>query len=385
MRLHSLQLSQFRAHGATTITPTDGVNLLVGPNGAGKTNLLEAIGYLCLGKSFLTSSDLHAVQRGCDHFSIKGTFAAEGRPDLSLRLVFVPGEGKRAFVNGAPLDRLAGLIGRVPIVVLSPADYDLTAGGPSERRRFLDTVLSQSYPVYLDDLVKYRRALRQRNALLQDLRRNRTGSISALDAWDEEIAVLGGRLMERRAAFLERFITSVEEAYRLLGTPGGRPGLTYAPSADHEEGTGADSLRQALGRSRRRGIELGRTLVGPHLDEVVFQLDGFDLRPYASQGQHRTFALAVRIAEAIFFREHVDESPILLLDDVFGPLDSNRTDVVLRLLASQQLGQSFVTAARREPFVDIVPFDDDDHALFHVERGSVTSIDAPPLPATTVP
>lgn len=358
---------------------------MVGPNGAGKTNLLEAIGYLCLGKSFLTSSDQHAVQRGCGHFAVEGVFAAEGRPDLLLRLVFVPGEGKRAFVNGAPLDRLAGLIGRVPIVILSPADYDLTAGGPSERRRFLDTVLSQSYPVYLDDLVKYRRALRQRNALLQDLRRGRSGSVTALDAWDEEIAVLGGRLMERRVGFLEGFVSSVEEAYRLLGSPGGQPGLKYAPSAGSEEGSSAESLRHALGRSRRRSIELGRTLVGPHLDEVVFQIDGFDLRPYASQGQHRTFALAVRIAEALFFREHMDESPILLLDDVFGPLDPDRTDVVLRLLASQELGQSFVTAARREPFVGVVPFEDDDHTLFHVEQGAVAPINASPLPATSLP
>ncbi|MEM1117002.1 MAG: DNA replication/repair protein RecF [Bacteroidota bacterium] len=390
MNLLHLRLTQFRAHTASGLDAAPGVNLLVGPNGAGKTNLLEALGYLCLGKSFLASSDQHAVQRGADHFVVEGTFAGEARPEVALRLAFVPGEGKRAFANGAPLERLTSLVGRVPLVVLSPADYDLTAGGPSERRRFLDTVLSQAYPVYLDDLVKYRRALRQRNALLQQLRRSRQAPASALDAWDEEIAVLGGRLMDRRAAFLDRFSGFVAEAYDLLDSPGGHPELAYAPSArpeaaGPEAGSAEDALRQALARTRRRGVELGRTLVGPHLDEVAFRLDGFDVRPYASQGQHRTFALAVRIAEALFFRDHLDEPPILLLDDVFGPLDPDRTALVLRLLASGALGQSFISAARAEPFEGLVPFESDDHARFHVEQGAVSPLQASLLPTPSPP
>ena len=122
---------------------------------------------------------------------------------------------------------------------------------------------------------------------------------------------------------------------------------------------------------------MGRTLVGPHLDEVAFQLDGFDVRPYASQGQHRTFALAIRVAQALFLRERTDEPPLLLLDDVFGPLDAERTQVVLELLASQALGQSFITAAGAEPFEHVVPFEHDDHAAFHVEHGAVTPLSLP--------
>lgn len=383
VRLRRLSLTQFRAHGQSVIEASPGVNLLVGPNGAGKTNLLEALAYLCLGKSFLGASDTNVVQRGAAHFVVEGGFEGEMRPDLALRVAMVPGEGKRAFANGAPLDRLSALVGRVPIVILSPDDRELTAGGPSERRRLLDVTLSQAYPVYLDDLLKYRRALKQKNALLQQLRRGSAVAPGTTDAWDEELSVLGGRIVERRRSFLDGFADLLTEAHDLLGSPGAEPQLAYQPSSKEADPTDTDSLRRELARTRRHSVRLGRTLSGPHLDEVLFQLDGFDVRPYASQGQHRTFALAVRIAQALFLRQRTEESPILLLDDVFGPLDPDRTRVVLDMLAAQTLGQSFITAARLEPFQGVVPFESDDHGSFHVKQGVVTPLSTSSSPLST--
>lgn len=381
MRLRSLRLTQFRAHTETALNATPGVNLLVGSNGAGKTNVLEAMAYLCLGKSFLGASDSIVVQRGAPHFVVEGAFEGDARPDVKLRVALVPGEGKRAFSNGAPLERLSGLVGLVPLVILSPADRDLTAGGPSERRRLLDATLSQAFPVYLDDLLKYRRALKQKNALLQHLRRGNAVAPGTTDAWDEELALLGGRIIDRRRTFLSEFASLLDRAYLLLGSPGGTPTLEYQPSSgdpglrapdgSSSQPADADAMRAELARTRRNSIRLGRTLVGPHLDEVAFRIDEFDLRPYASQGQHRTFALAVRVAQALYLRDRTDEPPILLLDDVFGPLDPERTGVVLDLLASQTLGQSFITAARAEPFEGVVPFDNPSHSLFHVEQGGL--------------
>ena len=381
MRLTRLRLHAFRAHHATEVELAPGVNLFAGPNGAGKTNLLEGIHYLSLGKSFLTSTDAHVVQRGAPHFEVEGSFEGERRSSFTVKVVVVPGEGKRAFVNGSPLDRLADLVGQVPTVVISPADAELTAGGPSERRRFLDTTLSQAYPVYLDDLIKYRRALRQRNALLQSVRRGKALAPGTMDAWDEELTVLGSRIIERRASFLDGFAGRLAEAFELLNAVGEVPSLTYAPSVEGDDVS--EAFRQTIQRRSRRERDLGRTLVGPHLDEIVFQLDGFDLRPYASQGQHRTFALAIRIAQALFFRDHLDETPILMLDDVFGPLDPERADVVLSLLADQTLGQSLITAARTEPFWDPVPFEDSHHAAFHVERGTATRLSSVPTTSST--
>ena len=381
MRLRRLSLSQFRAHSDTTLDAAPGVNLLVGPNGAGKTNVLEALGFLCLGKSFLGAKDPTVVRRGTPHFTVEGAFEGDDRPDVTLRLAVVPGEGKRAFANGAPLDTISAIVGRVPVVILSPADRDLTAGGPVERRRLLDATLSQAYPAYLDDLLRYRRALRQKNALLQQRRRGKALAPGTVDAWDEELAVLGGRVVARRRSFLAEFAGLLVRAHALLGEPGGQLALDYQPSSGPDDGDDVETLRRALARTRRRSADLGRTLVGPHLDEVAFTIDGFDLRPYASQGQHRTFALAVRVAQALFFRDRHDEPPVLLLDDVFGPLDPDRSRVVLDLLVAQTLGQSFITAARAEPFDGVVPFEGPAHAAFHVTHGTVAAVDSPLSPA----
>ncbi|MDT0630177.1 DNA replication/repair protein RecF [Rubrivirga sp. S365] len=383
MHLTRLRLADFRAHAQTELHPAPGVNLIVGPNGAGKTNLLEAISYLCLGKSFLAARDAHVVRRGAAHFDVEADIEGDVRSGFHARVAVVPGEGKRAFINKAPLDRLVDLVGRTPVVILSPADHELTAGGPSERRRFLDATLSQAYPVYLDDLVRYRRALRQRNALLQQVRRGRALPPGTLDAWDEEIAVSGGRIVSRRSAFVQEFERYLADAYARLGEPGEPLTMTYVPSVAPDEGGaeesgGAeDALRRALNRTRARSRETGRTTVGPHLDEVDFRVGGHDLRAFGSHGQHRTFALAVRVGQALYLHEASDERPLLLLDDVFGPLDPDRTRLVLDLLASGDVGQSFITAASLDPFESLLSFETDAHALFHVEQGSVYSTLAP--------
>lgn len=377
MRLRSLNVRYFRSHTETHVALGSGTTLFLGPNGAGKTNLLEAIGYLCLGKSFLATSDSPVIQHDAPHMEVSGETESDRGAVSKIRLAVVPGEGKKAFVNGTPLDRLADLVGRIPFVVLSPADYDLTAGGPSSRRQMLDSTLSQAYPVYLTDLMAYRRVLKQRNALLGNLKRGASLPAGTMDAWDAETARLGSRLVARRSDFLTRFVDFVAQAHALLQEPGASPTLEYAPSVPLSSADSTDEAiavyRKALSKTDRRSRDSGRTLVGPHLDEVLFRLGGVELRPYASQGQHRTFALVIRLAQALFLREHLDEAPILLLDDVFGPLDQTRSRVLLELLVSQSIGQSIVTAARPEPFSEIAPLDLSTHAVFHVEHGAVSS------------
>lgn len=376
MHLRTLRLRHFRSHAETELVLPAGMTLLLGSNGAGKTNLVEAIAYLCFGKSVFASTDAPVIQRDAPHMEVSGKAESDRGVASSVRIAVVPGEGKRAFVNGAPLERLADLVGRIPVVILSPSDYELTAGGPSNRRQMLDATLSQAYPVYLTELMAYRRVLRQRNALLGDLKRGKSLTPGTMEAWNAETALLGARIVSRRASFLERFSRFVAQAHALLQEPGLSPSLFYAPSVPLGEAQGDDAAeiyRQALARTDRRSRDTGRTLVGPHLDDITFQLDGVDIRPYASQGQHRMFALSLRIAQALFLREHLDESPVLLLDDVFGPLDAGRSRVLLDLLISRQLGQSVVTAARPEPFLDLAPLDTEAHAMFHVEQGAALS------------
>ncbi len=375
MRLLSLRLKSFRAHAETSVDFATKINLLHGPNGAGKTNVLEAIYYLCLTKSFLTRNDAHALQRGAQFFEVDGTFQGEQRASTTVRLAYVPSEGKRLFRNGAPLVRLAEIVGELPLVILSPTDHVLTDGGPEHRRRFLNTTLSQARPVYLDDLLKYRRALKQRNALLHQIRRGGRLAPGTLNAWDEELVQLGGRIIFRRRQFMEHFAGFLAEAYRLLDAVGEEPTMEYVTVASTHDASDAESIavrfRDKLDSLRRRESEQGRTLAGPHRDEVIFRLGDFEVRPYASQGQHRTVGLAIRLATFLYLRNRLEETPLLLLDDVFGALDARRAEVVLDLLNSDAVGQSVITAARPEMLARHVQFGTGDHNAIALADGSV--------------
>ena len=378
MRLCSLRLLSFRAHAETEVAFAPGVNLIVGPNGAGKTNLLEAVHYLCLTKSFLTATDTHALRQSCPYFEVEGVFEGEQRPHLAARLVYVPDEGKRLFLNKAPLERLSDIVGQLPVVVLAPADGALTAGGPEERRRFLDNTLSQARPTYLGDLMGYRRALRQRNALLLSHRRSRSApDPAALEAWTEELVGLGARLIERRRRFINVFTGFLAEAYARIEAVGEEPSIEYQTAVslrdEPSEEQIAEAFRATLHRLARRERERGRTLAGPHRDELLFRLNTFEVRPYASQGQHRTFGLALKLAKYFYLRDRLDETPLLLLDDVFGDLDPRRADIFLRLLQSDAVGQSILTAARSEPFDTAVDFEEDTHRAIRIVNGTVVA------------
>ncbi|GIV58801.1 MAG: DNA replication and repair protein RecF [Rhodothermaceae bacterium] len=379
MILRELRLHAFRAHAETRLTFAPKVNLLVGPNGAGKTNVLEAIHYLCLTKSFIASNDGYVLRQGAPFFEVEGLFEGEQRSHLRVRLVYMPEEGKRVFVNGAPLERLAQVVGMLPVVVFSPLDQAITAGGPEERRRFLDNILSQARPVYLDHLLKYRRALRQRNVLLAEGRRRGVAPAPALLAsWDAELVTLGSRVIASRLRFMRAFAGFLEEAYARIESVAERPTITYVtldgldPEADEEEV--AEVFRARLARLARREQQRGRTLIGPHLDELIFSLNGLEVRRYASQGQHRTFGMALKLAQFFYLKDRLGETPLLLLDDIFDNLDPARTEGFLHLLQSEAIGQSLITAARSGPFDAVVPFEAAGHQMVRVAAGAVCDV-----------
>jgi DNA replication and repair protein RecF len=370
--------------------------LLYGPNGAGKTNVLEAVHYLCLSKSFLAARDRYALRQGSPYFEVEGRFEkrprekedpttgeAEARSEREARLVYVPGEGKKIFLGGAPLDRLADVVGRLPVVVFSPGDIALTAEGPSERRDFVNNILSQERPAYLDDLMKYRRARRQRNEVLRKYKkRGSSPPAHLIEPWTEELVALGGRIVWRRRQFLEAFAGFLEKAYGHVETATERPTVEYDtiadldPEAPQDEIAGA--LRDALERTRHGEEKQGRTLVGPQRDELVFRLGELEVRRYGSQGQHRTFGMALKLAQYFYLQERLEEPPLLLLDDAFGKLDASRTSAFLDLLKSEEVGQSLVTATGRAAFDANVPFGDGAHRALRVEAGEAGAQVHPP-------
>lgn len=370
MHLVSIRLQSFRAHRLTSLDFTPKVTVLHGHNGVGKTNVLEAIHYLCLSKSFLPGSEMHALRHDESYFEIEGTFAGERRSELRVRLAYVPNEGKRLEVNGAPLERLADIVGMLPVVLLAPEDYVLTAGPPEERRRFLDNTLCQSRPAYLQDLLRYRRTLRQRNALLELTRRRQPVDPAALSAWTNELARLGGRIIYRRHNFISRFSEHLENAYAPLSAVNEHPTIQYqtvfAIDDEMTEEAVIGEFEDRLFSVSSRERDKGRTLIGPHRDDLLFQLENFDVRSHASQGQHRTFALALKLATFSYLRDILNETPLLLLDDVFGILDPERSRIILDMLQSDVVGQSIITAARRDVFEGIIDFDAEENQAVEI-------------------
>lgn len=375
MILHSIRLLSFRAHEQTSVTFAPKVNLIHGPNGAGKTNILEAIHFLCLSKSFIVSQDSYVLRTGAPYFEIEGLFEGTRRPELRVRLVYMPDQGKSILINKAPAERLSQVVGMLPVVVFSPEDHALTAGGPDQRRRFVNNVLSQARPVYLDDVLKYGRALKQRNELLTQQRRRGAspGFKTQLESWNEELIALGSRVISARLRFISTFAGFLERAHQKIGELVERPTAEYvtiaAIPAEPEESDIERLFREKLHRAGRREVEIGRTLVGPHLDEIIFRLNDFEVRRYASQGQHRTFGMALKLAQYFYLQDRLDEKPILLLDDVFGSLDPGRIQSFLELLQTDDVGQTIMTATQPSPFDVLVPFDEPSHASIRVVSG----------------
>ncbi len=345
------ELDRFRNHRDSVMEWVPGVNLLSGPNGAGKTNLVDAIHYLCMSRSFVAASDQFVAMHGAGQFALSGVFGGAIRADFSLSCTWVRGEGKTFFVNGSPLDRLTDLIGRVPVVVLSPEDRALTGEGPEYRRSFIDGLISQTSAAYLADLVEYRRVLRQRNRLLMQAALQHRPPAPELDAWNDLFARSAARIVAKRNAVLDTFRRLLAEEYAFMAGVGHEPDFTYRTNASDEP---AENLaRLEAGRDRER--ERGQTLIGPHRDDLLFTLDGIELRRYGSQGQHRLFAFALKLAQRRYFTDILEDQPIFLLDDVFGDLDPGKTRTLLEMLDAQS-GQTFITAANPDPLTSVLDF-----------------------------
>lgn len=358
MEIRSLHIRGLRAHADSRYAFTDGVNLLHGPNGIGKTNILEAVHYACLGKSFLAGSDRYALRIGAESMLLDAVVHTDRRGEERIRMTYVPGQGKRILVNGGALDRLVDVVGRFPVVVLAPADHKLTEEGPDERRRFLDAMLCQASPAYLDALVAFRRVLKQRNELLS---RKRGIDRGVMTSYDQALVKHGARLVKRRFDFVDAFSSHLESAYALMAETAERPTIAYRTFLDRLKGQSEEEIRdrylEALLRRFREEQDRGLTLLGPHRDDLTFRLDKMLVRRYASQGQHRTFVMGLKLAQYYYLAERLDERPLLLLDDVFDTLDPQRMATIADLLSGDAVAQSLVTAARSDVFSDVLQFD----------------------------
>ncbi|MCP3994891.1 MAG: DNA replication/repair protein RecF [bacterium] len=351
MHLEWIELDRFRSYERLRFEPEPGINVLIGRNGAGKTNILEAVGYLSLQKSFRRTPDAALVKAGEESAVIRGGFDdGAGSFDIAVE---IPTAGRRqVLVNGKRPSRLSDVAITAPIVAFLPDDLDLVKRGPTLRREYLDDLGGQLVPTVGADQREYEKTLRQRNSLLRQEGRN--ADPMTLDVWDVRVAESGGRVLANRIRLLGRLRDRLTAAYR---TVGGEKEETLLPSygsswidvgeiadgvdPDFEEY--ASALLRALEERRARDMEMRSTSAGPHRDDPGFRLDGRDVRVQASQGEQRSVALSLRIAAYQLLDLRHGRPPILLLDDVFSELDPGRADGVTELLPR---GQVFVTSAR---------------------------------------
>ncbi len=348
MRLSRLSLRHFRNLGVQELEfPPEGV-AVVGPNAHGKTNLLEAIYYLETFRSFRAARDEQLTAFGQPIFRLVGRFAGEKEPVEVSAAFQRAGPRKKVTVDGREPDRLGGALGRTAAVVFAPSDVKVVAGGPAERRRFLDIVLSLASPGYLNALQRYRIVLAQRNAALKA-----RGDRATVAAWDDPLVSLGAVVTRARRDWVAGSEATFRDFYREI-SGGGLARISYRPSvadaADPEAADLADRFARALARSRGRERRLASTVVGPHRDEMGISLAAdsrdLDLRTYGSRGQQRTGALSLRLTEAATVREARGKTPILLLDDVFSELDEGRSRRILELIEENLRHQVILTAPR---------------------------------------
>lgn len=343
MRLERLELTDFRNYAALRLDPRPGLNLVLGANAQGKSNLLEALGLLALARSPRAARDGDLVRWGADEAVVRGEASRSAREPLSLSVTLRRDGAKSLKVNGIARRRLADGVGELNAVCFAPRDLELVRGAPGDRREFLNTCFGQIDPGYLAALGGYRRLLRQRNSLLKGALHRRLDEHLLL-ALDDGLAEHAAHVMRVRAERILQLAAAAAEAHARLSAAHERLEVCYAPNiVSNGGGDLVETVRERLIAKRGEELRRGLTLVGPHRDDLTLTLDGAEARSFASQGQQRTAALALKVAELQLIAQTIGESPLLLLDDVLSELDATRQAQVLAL--TNEAEQVFVTCA----------------------------------------
>ena len=366
MHLKNLFLLNFRNYQETKIIFHNGINVIYGENGSGKTNILEAIYFLALTKSFRTNSERHLVFNNQDMFRIKGEFENTQGRVIDCSIAYALTEGKRLVVNSQKFLKFSDYIGEVPTVLLEPSDLTLSQGSPYQRRRFIDLLLCQSHKLYLHHLMQYNRSLKQRNQILQSEKFDQ----QILYSWEENLIKNGMEIIKKRRETIEYLSETVKNYYTLLSNKDDKIKIVYQSNVEEKNNQTLESAyRQQFDMNRASEIEAGHTKVGPHRDELLFLLKGKPMRIHSSQGEHKTFVIALKLAEFFYLQKHRSETPILLFDDIFGELDANRIQLMLNQLSD--FGQVFVTTTSKNFFNKVEEFSKPVQ-YFNVQNGEVT-------------
>lgn len=343
MILNKLKLNYFRNYEHGLFEFGDNLNIILGDNGTGKTSLLEAVHYLSLTKSFRTHNNSDVVQNGNDYFQLFGTFNNLKNKELIVNLNYSKTDGKKLFLNQTELKKKTEIIGKIPVIILSPNNQKITEGGPALRRNFIDRILSQINSEYLFVLIEFKKRMYQRNLLLlqykEKVRKNYDHYIETIDDFLVEHAF---QIQKMRLRFIDEFNPVFENIFSSLSHTEKNVKMKLIPNISAEPENFKDEFKDKLVSKFDRDIKYGRTGSGPQLDQVLFVFENRDIRFTGSQGEHKIFLVSLKLAEGLFIEKNINEKVIFLLDDLFALLDKKHCMNIISRIGSGN--QTFITA-----------------------------------------
>jgi len=365
MYLQKLSITNFKNYEEAILPFSDKINCFIGDNGAGKTNLLDAIYYLSFCKSYFNAVDTQNIRHHESFFSIHGTYMKNGdRPDV-ISCIQKTDQRKLFKFNQKENERLADHIGLFPLVMVSPYDRDLINEGSDIRRRYLDGVIAQFDKTYLDNLINYNKALAQRNALLKHFSDTRSFNPDKLEIWDRQLIDYGHKIYEKRTYFLKDFIPIFRHYFGFISEGKEEVAIQYVSQLSER------NLGQLLAVSVEKDRAARFTTQGIHKDDLELMISGYPLKKFGSQGQQKSFVVAIKLAQFDYTRDIKGFKPILLFDDIFDKLDENRVHQIIRLVSENSFGQVFITDTQRSRIEKLFEEVDINHRIFEIREGKV--------------
>ena len=359
MILEKLSLINYKNIQTATLELSPKINCLIGQNGVGKTNVLDAIYFLSFCHSASNPTDSQVIRHGADFLVAEGSYS----DDLTIYCGMKRGTKKHFKRNKKEYKRLSEHIGLIPLVMVSPSDTLLIEGGSEERRRLMDLVISQYDRGYIESMNRYNKALLQRNTMLKQ---EEEPDVEVLSLWEEQMALEGERIYQRRDAFVKELVPIFQHYYEQISGNKEQVAIEYVSHCQR------GPLLEVIQRDRAKDRIMGYSLHGVHRDDLVFSLGEHPLKREGSQGQHKTFVISLKLAQFDFLkRTNNQTTPLLLLDDIFDKLDAERVEQIVRLVAGDDFGQIFITDTNREHLDSILSRSSHDYKIFHVENGEI--------------
>ncbi len=362
MTLDSITIANYKNIAEAQLDFSPGVNCLIGNNGMGKTNVLDTVYYLSFCKSSRNASERAAViKHGEDFMMLKGSYTRRGAAE-QITVAMQRDKRKSVRRNGKEYVRLSQHIGLLPLVMVSPMDWDLIRGSGEERRKLMNQIISQTDAEYLDCVIRYTKAVEQRNSMIRHQYRDPL----LYESVEETMCRAATEIHHKRAEWINVFTPIFMRYYEAIAGEGEKVRLSYRSQLNDEP------MRQILDRNRERDMVIGYTTHGVHRDDIDLQLNGHSMRTTGSQGQCKTYTIALRLAQFDFLRSSVETTPILLLDDIFDKLDAQRVERIVNVVAGEEFGQIFITDTNRTHLNEIVVRIGGDYRLINVENGHCT-------------